>query len=89
MPKVPTKNEEKLHETVLRDDKEGRRIPKVSNLVEEMMELNLENKSGIITHDAGIVTDPPKTVSTEGGPRMPEKIGDKQNRTSSKTCIII
>ena len=89
MPKLPTKNEEKLHETVLRDDKEGRRIPKVSNLVEEMMELNLENKSGIVTRDAGIVTDPPKTVSTEGGPRMPEKIADKQNRTSSKTCIII
>ena len=89
MPKLPTKIEEQIHETVLRDDKEGRRIPKVLNLVEEMMELNLENKRGIVTHDAGIVTDPPKTVSTVGGPQMPKKIADKQNRTSSKTCTVI
>ena len=62
----------------------------MANLVEQMMELDLEeDRNRVLTHDAGIVTDPPRTVSAKGRPRLPGETDDKPSKTSSKTCIIL
>ena len=79
-----------FRQAVLRDDKEARQIPRVENLVEQMIELNLEeDRSRVLTHDAGIVTDPPRTVSAKGRSRLPGEGDDKPNKTSSRTCAIL
>lgn len=63
-------------------------MPKPANLVDMMMEFNLQDsESEVRTHDAGVETDPPRTVSAEFGP--PAVTENNENKTSSKLCVIL
>ncbi len=96
VPKVTSRTKERFKQAFLKDDKEARRMPKMANLVELMMTLNLEEDSNKVrTHDAGVETDPPRTVSAKGGPRQTGKQSGASNSTnsnkasSSRTCMIL
>ncbi len=88
VPKLTPQSKGTLKTTLLKDDKEDRRMPKPANLVDMMMEFNLQDsESEVRTHDAGVETDPPRTVSAEFGP--PAVTENNENKTSSKLCVIL